>query len=193
MSDLINYCINHKKIYCYGAGEYGRIVFQYLKEHGHQPNGFIVSKNPIVSEILGTTVYTLNSYMKYHQDNNGIIICVDNKYHYEIHRALEQYKLEDIVIFDQDDCLITGYADLEKAFMDNRKEPVVEITTLDFLNEEKQMIEYNISCYSDGRFISKAKQGYEKQFAKEQQKLVIVEKLIADEKQKMKKYEDRER
>ena len=106
---------------------------------------------------------------------------------------VKQYKLEDIVIFDQDDCLITGYADLEKAFMDNRKDPVVEISTLDFLNEEKQMIEYNISCYSDGRFILKAKQGYEKQFAKEQQKLVIVEKLIADEKQKMKKYEDRER
>lgn len=71
--------------------------------------------------------------------------------------------------------------------------PIEEMTTLDFLNEEKQMIEHNISCYSDGNFISKAKKGYETQFAKEQQKLVIVEKLISDEKQKMKKYEDRER
>ena len=71
--------------------------------------------------------------------------------------------------------------------------PMEEMTTLEFLNEEKQMIEHNISCYSDGKFISKAKQGYEKQFAKEQQKLIIVEKLITDEKQKMKKYEDRER
>ena len=106
---------------------------------------------------------------------------------------VKQYKLEDIVIFDQDDCLITGYADLEKVFMDNRKDPVVEMTTLDFLNEEKQMIEHNISCYSDGRFISKAKRGYETQFVKEQQKLIIIEKLITDEKQKMKKYEDRER
>lgn len=111
----------------------------------------------------------------------------------KLKEEVKKYGLEEIVVFDQDDCKITGYADIEKAFVDNRKEPVKEMTTLDYLNEEKQMIEHNISCYSDGNFISKAKKGYETQFAKEQQKLVIVEKLISDEKQKMKKYEDRER
>ena len=76
---------------------------------------------------------------------------------------------------------------------DDRKEPIVEISTLDFLNEEKEMILHNIHCYSDGRFISKAKQGYEKQFAREQQKLLIVERLIDEERQKMGKNEDKER
>lgn len=76
---------------------------------------------------------------------------------------IKKYELENIIIFDQDDCKIIGYADLEKVFIDDRKEPIKEITTLEFLEEEKAMILHNISCYYDGRYISKAKKGYEKQ------------------------------
>lgn len=71
--------------------------------------------------------------------------------------------------------------------------PVQEMSTLDFLNEEKQMILHNINCYSDGKFISKPKQFYEKEFNREQQKLRIVDKLIEEEKIKNRKMEDMER
>lgn len=68
-----------------------------------------------------------------------------------------------------------------------------EYRTLDFLKEEKEMIEHNLFCYSEGNFICKAKKGYENEFNKERQKLVIINKLIEDEKQKSIKKEDRER
>lgn len=60
-----------------------------------------------------------------------------------------------------------------------------EITTLEFLNEVKEMVTHNINCYSDGRFISKAKVGFEDEFNLEQQKLKIVNNLITSEKNKV--------
>ncbi len=56
-----------------------------------------------------------------------------------------------------------------------------EITTLEFLEETKDMIMHNISCYSDGRFIRKPKEGYEDKFNEECQKLKIVKNLITAE------------
>ena len=52
------------------------------------------------------------------------------------------------------------------------------------------MIKHNILCYSDGNFISKPKDLYKKEWNEENQKLVIVEKMIIEEKQKN-KYKER--
>lgn len=106
---------------------------------------------------------------------------------------IKKYGLEDYITFDDGDCKIMGFTDLETAFIDDRKEPVKEMTALEFLNEEKEMIKHNIYCYADGNFISKAKKGYEKEFAREQQKLIIVEKLINEERIKEKHNKDYER
>lgn len=71
-------------------------------------------------------------------------------------------------------------------------EPPRKITRLDFLNECKEMIKHNILCYSDGNFISKPKDLYKKEWNEENQKLVIVERMISEEKQKNKD-KDKER
>lgn len=112
-------------------------------------------------------------------------------------KEIKNLNLESIVEFDSVGYLIIGYGNLETAFIDDRG--VVqekEITTMDFLKEEKEMILHNKHCYSDGRFISVAKKGYEKEFNRENQKLQIVEKLIEQEQEKqerVKKSKDRER
>lgn len=71
--------------------------------------------------------------------------------------------------------------------------PEKEITTLDFLNEQREMILHNISVYSDGNFISKPKVGYEKEYKEEHQKLKIIDNLIENEKQKTTKNKEYER
>lgn len=112
-------------------------------------------------------------------------------------KEIKELHLESIVEFDYGNYLIIGYGNLETAFIDDRGVvPEKQITTMDFLKEEKEMILYNIHCYSDGRFINVAKKGYEKEFNRENQKLQIIEKLIEQEKErteKVKKHKDRER
>ena len=107
-----------------------------------------------------------------------------------LEKEIERLKLDKLIIFDFDDCKIVGFGNLETAFIDDRG--VVqekEITIMDFLKEEKNMILHNKHCYSDGRFISVAKKGYEKEFNREEQKLQIVEKLIEQEIERPKKQE----
>lgn len=61
-----------------------------------------------------------------------------------------------------------------------------DITRLDFLNEIKDMVNHNIMCYSENYSLGKAKEGYEKEFIKENKKLILVEQMIKEEKQKSK-------
>lgn len=62
-----------------------------------------------------------------------------------------------------------------------------DITRLEFLNEIKDMINHNIMCYSSNYSLGQAKQGYEKDFDRENKKLILVEQMIKEEKQKEKK------
>lgn len=61
-----------------------------------------------------------------------------------------------------------------------------DITKLDFLNEIKDMVNHNIMCYSENYSLGKVKKGYEKEFIKENKKLILVEQMIKEEKQKSK-------
>lgn len=59
-------------------------------------------------------------------------------------------------------------------------------TTIKFLQECKEMIQHNIFCYSDGYLISKPKEEYKRQWDEEHQKLKIVDKLLNEEREKLK-------
>lgn len=66
-----------------------------------------------------------------------------------------------------------------------------DITKLDFLYEIKDMINHNIMCYSENYYFGEAKKGYENEFIKENKKLILIEQMIKEEKQKDKKKETR--
>lgn len=61
-----------------------------------------------------------------------------------------------------------------------------DISRLEFLNEIKDMINHNIMCYSNNYSLGEAKQGFEKEFIKENKKLILIEQMIKEEKQKEK-------
>lgn len=67
-----------------------------------------------------------------------------------------------------------------------------DITKLEFLNEIKDMVNHNIVCYSANYSFSEAKPGYENEFIRENKKLILVEQMIREEKQKEKKGKNRE-
>ena len=56
------------------------------------------------------------------------------------------------------------------------------------------MINHNIICYSKDSLFSEAKPGFEKEFVRENRKLILVEQMIKEEKQKDrdKKHKERE-
>ena len=78
-----------------------------------------------------------------------------------------------------------GYEEYTEKVIDlilNKDE--TEITKLEFLNEIKDMISHNIMCYSSNYSLEQSKQGYEKEFIRENKKLMLVEQMIKEEKQK---------
>ena len=81
-----------------------------------------------------------------------------------------------------------GYEEYTEKVIDlilNKDE--TEITKLEFLNEIKDMISLNIMCYSSNYSLEQSKQGCEKEFIRENKKLMLVEQMIKEEKQKEKK------
>ena len=81
-----------------------------------------------------------------------------------------------------------GYEEYTEKILDLiLKKDETEITRLEFLNEIKDMIGHNIMCYSSNYSLEQAKQGYEKEFIRENKKLILVEQMIKEEKQKVKK------
>jgi hypothetical protein len=55
------------------------------------------------------------------------------------------------------------------------------ITKKELLEEFKALIKNNISCYSEGHFISKPKRGYEKEWNLEHARLKVIDEIIKDE------------
>lgn len=66
---------------------------------------------------------------------------------------------------------------------------IKDITKLELLDEIKEMVEHNINCYSKDYLQNEPKVGYENEFAREKQKLNLVDQMIKEEKQKEKKKE----
>jgi len=56
-----------------------------------------------------------------------------------------------------------------------------KITKKELLEEFKALIKNNISCYSEGYFISKPKRGYEKEWNLEHARLKVIDEIIKDE------------
>ena len=59
-----------------------------------------------------------------------------------------------------------------------------ELSRLEFLNEIKDMINYNITCYSKNTLCEEPKLGFEKEYANEIKKMILIEQMIKEEQEK---------
>lgn len=82
--DVIYFCKKHKSIYLYGAGDFGRIYYEYLVHHGvDNIKGFLVTKK-IEKIYCGIPVYEMLEYQHRIGNDCGIILTLSRKYHDEI-------------------------------------------------------------------------------------------------------------
>lgn len=86
---LLYFCKNKKKIVCYGAGEYGCLVAEFLKIHGIFIDAFIVSSRGSEKKILDVPVIAVDDSLFTMQDY-GVVLSLDDKYHEEVMNLLKR-------------------------------------------------------------------------------------------------------
>ena len=75
---LKRYAFDHKRLFLYGAGNYGTKLFDFFEERGVEIEGFLVSNNNLTNTFVrGIKVYSLDKIEL--QENDGIIIAVSKE------------------------------------------------------------------------------------------------------------------
>ena len=106
-----------------------------------------------------------------------------------INPSIKQLKaMAEYIRYTEKYYMLYGYEEYTEKVIDlilSRDES--EITRLEFLNEIKDMINHNIMCYSSNYSLGQAKEGFEKEFDRENKKLILVDQMLKEEKQREKK------
>ncbi|MCR5235797.1 MAG: polysaccharide deacetylase family protein [Lachnospiraceae bacterium] len=112
---VIDYCKAHKNIYCYGAGEYGKILRVFLDEQGIKLSGFLVTKEVSSGEeVLGISVHGIKNHI--FPDQSGIIVCVNDSIKGEIISTLKETGHSDYFNMEESDIHVLR----EKIRFDNK-------------------------------------------------------------------------
>lgn len=94
MNELLHYCRRFKRIFCYGAGYYGRILCSFLREHNVCFEGFLVSQKDERTNLHGFPIYEWRDLPSSKRDI-GIVIGVGSKYSRSVLNTLEKYEYHD--------------------------------------------------------------------------------------------------
>lgn len=99
MKGLIEKCKQFRRIICYGAGKYGRIVCNYLSENGIDIDAFVVTGSYYRKSVLGKPVFDIYTY-NLSQDGTGVIICGNSSIIESMKDTLEGMSFSDYFIVD---------------------------------------------------------------------------------------------
>ncbi len=102
IKELLEFCNDCAKVYCYGAGRYGRETVSFLKEQGMSVEAFVVSslreREPHVA--LGLTVYELDDFVADKED--GILLGVSGRFKEEMEKSLSQKGIQRVFSVDDE-------------------------------------------------------------------------------------------
>lgn len=76
--ELYGFCHSHRRIYCYGAGRYGRTLLVHLREKGLDLATFLVTGQPVEQEILGRPVRSVKD-MSF-VEGDGVLLAVSSRF-----------------------------------------------------------------------------------------------------------------
>lgn len=79
---LCDFANSHKKIYIYGAGNYGQSCYEFLQKRHIYIDGFITTEGG--ASVLGEPVYKAGEILESLSQNSGIILAVKAEYQEEI-------------------------------------------------------------------------------------------------------------
>lgn len=85
---LGEFCGRYENIYIYGAGNYGKSIYQFVKDRGWKVRGFVVSPRKRTSpKVQGLEVFEIQELDR--NEKTGIIVGVSYEYRSEVEAALE--------------------------------------------------------------------------------------------------------
>lgn len=90
------FCCRFRKIYIYGAGEYGHHCLYYLKQNGIEFLGFVVSDGRKAENAVNEKVYELSEISL--KDDEGIIIAVGRDFE-EIEQGIKEKGIKNVARF----------------------------------------------------------------------------------------------
>lgn len=179
---------------------YYELKFDYVKDPVQEDMRRKLSRIMKVYDLNDKEIEELQiAVMNYdYEANEGVVftrvesienLFTDEDSQERINPSIKQLKaMAEYIRYTEKYYMLYGYKEYTEKVIDlilSRDEN--EITRLEFLNEIKDMINHNIMCYSSNYSLGQAKQGFEKDFARENKKLILIDQMIKEEKQKEKK------
>lgn len=95
LDKLFKFCRDNKRIYIYGAGQYGHAYALFLRENGIRYRGYVVtsvSDNPV--EFVDESIYNIKDIDNL--DKVGIIVAVGTRYAPEVMNLLNSMNIKNI-------------------------------------------------------------------------------------------------
>ncbi|PWT29266.1 polysaccharide deacetylase family protein [Butyrivibrio fibrisolvens] len=102
--NVINFCGRYSKIYCFGAGKYGKMVCNYLKENRVEIDAFVVSDKKHIekTEILGVKVISIDCLHNVTKNEIGILVAINSElYESEVKSILSDKGIEDYLYISE--------------------------------------------------------------------------------------------
>ena len=93
------FCRNHQRIYCYGAGRYGRTTLVHLQENGLDIEAFLITGVPDGSFVLGKPVKSIDDVVLSKQD--GVILAIGGRFREAMIAELAARKIQEYFVVDE--------------------------------------------------------------------------------------------
>ena len=101
LEDIQEYCSFHNKLFCYGAGLYGRIIRSYLSDNDIEISSYVVSENTGNKRtVLGIPIITVDEYSRISDESTGLIVSVSEKYQKEVMDMLRERSITNALRID---------------------------------------------------------------------------------------------
>lgn len=97
--ELYGFCHSHRRIYCYGAGRYGRTLLVHLREKGLDLSAFLVTGQPAEEEILGNPVRSVKDISL--AEGDGVLLAISSRFMEEMKQELMHHGIRDYAVVDE--------------------------------------------------------------------------------------------
>lgn len=99
ISDLHDFCRRHSKIFCYGAGRYGRTLWVHLQERGIDIEAFLITGEPPDDDVLGKPVRSIHEMT--FAKGDGVILAISSRFIGAMQRELALQGVQEYAIVDE--------------------------------------------------------------------------------------------
>ncbi len=128
--DILEAIKRKKGCYIYGCGMVGRLVLNWLKGYGIQPEAFLVSDEPKDELVECLQVKQISQMVKEINGDFIILVATTEKYHFEIRKRLEDSTVLAEVLYMKDDFV----GELKKRIKVPRKQLCFQIHLVEHCN-----------------------------------------------------------